>query len=78
MPGANNATYEKKRKKQISIHRKYEKWAFTAVFFSSQTGKILPIQSIWKRTISKSPFINQASAEAKTIRHCFMFNQEIY
>lgn len=46
VPGANNATYEKKGAKQVPIHGKDEKRAFTAVLSVSMSSKVLPIQSV--------------------------------
>lgn len=54
VPGANDHTYEKKRAKQIPIHGKDEKRAFTAVLPGRQTGTVLPIQSVWKGATSRS------------------------
>ena len=50
-PGANDATYEINGAKQVSIHRKNEKRAFTAVLFGFWKDKVLSVQSIRKRAI---------------------------
>ena len=54
IPGANDATYKIKRAKQVPIHRKDEKHAFTAVLSGSCKGKVLSVQSVWKRAIAIS------------------------
>lgn len=44
----------KKGVKQVLIHGKDEKRAFTAVLSGSCKGKVLPIQSVWKGATSVS------------------------
>lgn len=76
VPGANDATYKKKRIKQIPIHGKDEKRAFTAVLSVSMDGRVLPIQSVWKGATSKNLLTESASSEAKSAGHRFAFNRE--
>ena len=78
VPGANNATYEIKRVKQIPILGKYEKRAFTAVLSGSCKGKVLSVQSVWKRGTSVSLPTKNASQEAFAAGHRFAFNQDTH
>ncbi len=43
VPGANIATYEMKRAKQVPIHGKDKKLAFTTVLSGSCNGKVLSV-----------------------------------
>ena len=45
-PKANDATYEIKRPKQVLIHRKDEKRAFTTVLLGFCKGEVLFVQSV--------------------------------
>lgn len=76
VPGANDATYEKKGSKQVPIHGKDEKRAFTAVLSVSMSGHVLPIQSVWKGATGRSLPTNGASAEATAAGHRFVFNKD--
>lgn len=78
VPGASDATIEKKGEKQIPIHGKDEKRAFTAVLSVTQSGTVLPIQSVWKGATSKSLPTIKASAGATAAGHRFAFNRETH
>lgn len=42
IPGGNKKTYKIKRSRQVPLHDKDEKRAFTAVLLVSTTGEVLP------------------------------------
>ena len=76
VPGANDATYERKGAKQIPIHGKDEKRAFTAVLSGSCEGRVLPVQSVWKGATGISLPTKNASREAFAAGHRFAFNRD--
>ncbi len=73
VPGANDATYEIKRAKQVPIHRKDEKRAFTPVLSGFCKGKVLSVQSVWKRATPVSLPTKNISQEAFAAGHRFGF-----
>lgn len=75
---ANDHTNKKKKAKQILIHGKNKKCAFTAVLSTSQTDKVLPIQSVWKRANLRSLSTKLACAEAQAARYRFAFNKNTH
>ncbi len=54
VPGGQDNTYEVKGAKQVPIHGKEEKKAFTSVLSVDLGGKVLPIQYIWKGVVAAS------------------------
>ncbi len=66
-PKANDATYEIKRPKQVLIHRKDEKRAFTTVLLGFCKGEVLFVQSVQKRVTSISLPIKNVFQEAFTL-----------
>ncbi len=78
VPGANDATYEIKRAKQVAIHGKEEKRAFTAVLSGSCKGKVLSVQSVWKGVTSVSLPTKNASQEAFAACSRFAFNRDTH
>jgi hypothetical protein len=74
VPGGSQKTYEEQGSRQVLIHGKEEKRAFTAVLATSNDGTVLPTQSIHKgKTPASLPsFDRRAPAEAKG--HRFRLN----
>jgi hypothetical protein len=74
VPGGSQKTYEEQGSRQVLIHGKEEKRAFTAVLATSNDGTVLPTQSIHKgKTPASLPSIEcRAPAEAKG--HRFSLN----
>jgi hypothetical protein len=48
VPGGSQRTYEEKGAKQVSLHGKEEKRAFTCVLATAMNGTVLPTQSVHK------------------------------
>ena len=65
VPGGNDNTYEIKGAKQVPIHGKEGKRAFTAVLSVDLGGEVLPTQSVWKGVLAASLPTIAASEEAK-------------
>ena len=76
VPGGNDATYERKGAKQIPIHGKDERRAFTAVLSGSCKGRVLPVQSVWKGATGISLPTKNTSQEAFAAGHRFAFNRD--
>lgn len=78
VPGGNDNTYEIKGAKQVPIHGKEGKRAFTAVLSVDLGGKVLPTQSVWKGVLAASLPTIAASEEAKRRGHRFGLNKRTY
>jgi hypothetical protein len=78
VPGGTQQTYEEQGVKQVLIHGKEEKRAFTAVLATSLDGSVLPSQSVWMGKTEQSLPSQNANYSQRNIAesegHCFVLN----
>lgn len=78
VPGGNENTYEVKGAKQVPIHGKEEKRAFTVVLSVDLGGEVLVTQSVWKGVLASSLPTAKASEEATKRGHRFGLNRHTH
>lgn len=70
----NNNTYKIKIAKQVFIYKK-KIYIFIAILFTDLSGKVLPIQSIWKGVLAINLPTIVVSKEVKKKSYQFKFNK---
>ncbi len=78
VPSGSDNTYKVKGAKQVPIHGKEEKRAFTTVLSVDLGSEVLPIQCVWKRVVAASLPTPVVSKKAKEKGHRFALNRQIH
>lgn len=74
VPGGDDPTYEPKGSKQVLIHGKDEKRAFTCVTSVTGTAQVLATQSVWKGKTQQSRPTLESLHTAYNLGHSFTSN----
>ncbi len=75
VPGGQDNIYKVKEAKQVPIHGKEEKKAFTSILSVDLRGEVLPIQFVWKGVVAASLPTPVASRKATERGHRFALNR---